>query len=221
MKLKLLTPLAIAACIAFTSCKDKKNETTTEDAAIVAEASAEALTYTVDTTASIIDWKGSKPTGNHTGTINVKSGTVTVKNDSLESGSFVIDMNSITDTDLKPGEGKEDLEAHLKGSVPEKMDHFFNVKEYPEGKFEVTGLTNVDGKDMLEGNLTLKDTTKKIAFPVKITFDGDTMLLDSETFTIDRTKWNVNYGSKTVFDNLGDKFINDDIELTVHVRATK
>ena len=47
------------------------------------------------------------------------------------------------------------------------------------------------------------------------------MTLESEPFTIDRTKWDVNYGSKSVFDNLGDKWVSDDMEITVKLVANK
>ena len=78
-----------------------------------------------------------------------------------------------------------------------------------------------DGKWMMAGNLTIKDQKKNIQFPVSYTQDGTTLKLTSEPFTIDRTHWNVNYGSKSVFDDLGDKFVNDDIELTVKVIAER
>jgi hypothetical protein len=58
-------------------------------------------------------------------------------------------------------------------------------------------------------------------FHATITVDGDVVTLTSETFTINRTQWNVNYSSKSVFDDLKDKFINDDIELKVTVTAKK
>ena len=72
---------------------------------------------------------------------------------------------------------------------------------------------------MIEGNLTLKEVKKNISFPPSTSLEGDTMVLTSEVFTINRTDWGVNYGSKSVFENLGDKFINDDIELKVNLTA--
>ena len=74
---------------------------------------------------------------------------------------------------------------------------------------------------MMAGNLTLKETKKNIEFPVTYEVSGNTMTLKSEPFTIDRTDWDVNYGSKSVFDNLGDKFINDDIELEISIVANQ
>lgn len=95
------------------------------------------------------------------------------------------------------------------------------MTKFPEATFEVTGVSQVNGQTMLQGNLTLKEETKNIEFPVNIAQSEDSLELTSEPFTIDRTKWNVNYGSKSVFDGLGDKFINDDIILTLNLKAKK
>ena len=93
------------------------------------------------------------------------------------------------------------------------------MQKYPTAAFEITGISEQDGKKIMAGNLTIKDVKKNIQFPVTYEVAGSTMTLKSETFTINRTDWNVNYGSKSVFDNLGDKFINDDIELTLDIVA--
>ncbi|UOB18318.1 YceI family protein [Abyssalbus ytuae] len=213
----------ILALVAFTTAckKEKKNETTATEAEVVAEAPVAAVKYKAIPAESTIEWKGSKPTGNHTGTVAIESGTVSVKEGQIESGSFIIDMNTITVTDLKAGDGKEDLEAHLKGSVEDKKDHFFDVAKFPNAAFEITEVKEAEGKTMLSGNLTLKGVKKNISFPVTVTEEGDNFTLTSEPFTINRTDWGVNYGSKSVFDNLGDKFINDDIELKITLKASK
>ena len=165
---------------------------------------------------------GSKPAGKHNGTINLKSGEVAVKNDSIQSGKFVIDMNSIVVTDLKAGDGKEDLEAHLKGTGDkEGEDHFFNVGKFPEGMFEITSITSANGKATVNGNLTLKGTSKPVSFPATVAYEGNNMTLTSDSFQINRTHWNVNYASKSIFDDLKDKFVNDEIDLVVKLKATK
>jgi polyisoprenoid-binding protein YceI len=115
------------------------------------------------------------------------------------------------------GDDKGNLEAHLKGTVEGKEGDFFNVKEFPTAKFEMTGLEN----NVVKGNLTIKNKTNAIEFPAIVTEEGDKMMLKSEPFEIDRTKWEVNYGSKSIFPSLGDKFINDAIKITVSVVATK
>ena len=120
------------------------------------------------------------------------------------------------------GDGKEDLEAHLKGTVEGKENHFFDVSKFPSAAFEITGTESLAaGKTRLSGNLDIKGQKHNISFPVNITNDGDQMIIESEAFTIDRTKWNVNYGSKSIFEDLGDKFINDDIELKISIKAKK
>ncbi len=215
--------LATIVTATVVSCKnDKQNQTDALDPQEALTASETALVYLVDTNASTIEWGGRKPTKTHTGTIQITSGSFTTSLDNtIESGDFIINMKSITVTDLAPGDGKENLEGHLMGTVEGKEGDFFNTNKYPEGIFEVTGVKMEGGKTWLEGNLTLKDVTKNIKFPVNVSFEGDKMLLQSEPFTLDRTLWGINFGSKSVFDNLGDKFINDDMEITVLVEAIK
>lgn len=206
--------------LAFTGCKNNNNEAEVAEVQEAATAEAEAMKFTVDTDESVIEWKGEKPTGTHTGIIKVSNGSFSANDSIIESGTFVIDMKSIEVTDLE-GDQKANLEAHLKGTVEGKEGDFFNVTEFPEATFEVTGITEEEGQSMMQGNLTIKEETKNIAFPVSISKDGETIMITSEEFTIDRTKWNVNYGSKSVFDGLGDKFINDDVALKINLKAKK
>ncbi|MGA8853617.1 MAG: YceI family protein [Christiangramia sp.] len=221
MKRIFLNAFVIAGLgLAFTGCKNNNNEAEVAEMKDAATAQAEAMKFSVDTSSSVIEWKGEKPTGTHNGTIKVSNGSFMANDSVIESGTFVIDMKSIEVTDLE-GDNKSDLEAHLKGTVEGKEGDFFNVQEFPEAKFEVTGITEEAGQSMLQGNLTIKEETKNIAFPVTISKDGESIQITSEEFTIDRTKWNVNYGSKSVFDGLGDKFINDDVSLKINLKAKK
>lgn len=221
MKKSILNIALIAfVTLGVASCKDGKKEETATPVEEAAEASDTATNYTVNTTTSKISWKGEKPTGTHFGTINIASGEVAVVDNTLQAGTFVIDMNSIVSDDLE-GEKKTNLEAHLKGTVEGKEGDFFNVTEYPNATFELTGVAGENNNVTVKGNLTIKDKTNAIEFPATVSYSGDTMLLKSETFTIDRTKWGVNYGSKSIFGDLGDKFINDDVELTVELNASK
>lgn len=201
---------AFSLIISLNSCKDKANEAETSEAEEVAVAQETAETYTAIPSETTITWSGYKPTGSHTGTIMVKDGELSVEDGMIESGMFTIDMAS-----LKDSEGSEKLEGHL------KSPDFFEVETYPTATFEITDMDKTSDKTMISGNLTLKGTTNNISFPVAISEEGDTITLTSDTFTIDRSKWNVKYGSKSFFDDLGDKFINDDIELTIIMKAKK
>jgi len=217
---KLLLNVAMIAIVAtaFTSCKDGKKDATTGEDKDAVEATDSAIDYKVNTETSVINWMGEKPTGTHTGTIKLSNGTLAVNNKMIEAGKFNIDMNSIENQDLE-GEAKANLESHLKGTVEGKEGDFFNVNKYPDATFELTGVTTENGKTMVNGNLTMKEKTNNISFPAAVTFEGDNMTLKSEKFMIDRTKWDVNYGSKSLFDNLGDKFISDNIELQIELQA--
>jgi polyisoprenoid-binding protein YceI len=216
----LVSALILFVFAGFVACKEKGNEAEMSEAKEVAEAADVAIIYEADTSASEIAWKGSKPTGTHTGTVRLASGSLSVEEGNVEAGNFTIDMNTITDTDLD-GKMKANLEAHLKGTVEGKEGDFFNVTQYPEATFELTGISEKEGKQMVSGNLTIKEKTNNIEFPAVISMDENTITLKSEPFRIDRTKWDVNFGSKSVFDNLGDKFIDDEIELTITMVAKK
>ncbi|MEP6260289.1 MAG: YceI family protein [Gillisia sp.] len=221
MKKSILNIFMIAGiAVATVGCKNDNREAQTGEALDVATANMEAVEFKVDPTASVIEWQGKKPTGTHTGTIQIAEGTFHANDSIVESGTFVIDMASINVTDLE-GDDKANLEHHLKGTVEGKEGDFFNINEFPQAKFEVTGISQVNGQSMLQGNLTMKGETKNVEFPVNIDLNGEEIVLTSETFTIDRTKWNINFKSKSVFDSLGDNFINDEIELTIKVVATR
>ncbi|MFC5196145.1 MULTISPECIES: YceI family protein [Bizionia] len=216
MKNRFLPILTLALVVTFASCKDKAQEVETTEAEVAAEVTEVSTKYLVDTEASTIMWKGFKPTGTHTGTIKVESGVFTMNGDAIESGSFLIDMNSLYVTDLP-----EDDENHGKLTGHLKSPDFFDVEAFPASAFEVTGFTNENGKMMLSGNLKMKDTENNISIPVTVSENNDSVTITSETFTIDRSKWNVKYGSKSFFDDLGDKFINDDMELQITITANK
>lgn len=218
MKKSILSILAIVS-IAFVSCKNEKTEA--GDAAEVAPVAAESVSYMVDGTASTIAWVGSKPTGKHNGTIAVTEGEVMVKDGVLEGGKFGIDMNSITVLDLTEEDGKLDLEGHLKGLTNENEDHFFNVTKFPTATFEITSVATEGGVTTVNGNLTMKDITKNVSFPATVVVEENMVSITSEPFKIDRTQWGVNYASKSVFDDLKDKFVDDEIELTVTAVAKK
>lgn len=222
---KRLTLLLLTVLLTVTvSCKKGTTiEAEAKDAVEAKKNSKKAKKYIVDTASSKIYWTGSKPTGKHTGTINLSEGEIYVNNDSIESGKFTINMKSIIVTDLTIEEGKEDLENHLKGTneKAEKADHFFNTGKYPTGAFEITAIKQENSINSVEGNLTLKGVTKNIKFPAKINIADDKVTIESEPFKINRVLWNINYSSKSVFDNLGNQYIDDDIEIKAVVTAKR
>lgn len=181
--------------------------------------------YTVDVTNSQIIWIGSKPVGKHTGTINLKEGTLYGSDKTLNGGSFTVDMTSIAVTDLKAGEGKEDLEGHLLGKAEGKEDHFFNVAKFPTASFTMKSIKALaaggENTHEITGDLTIRDQTQTITFPANVVMSGDIISATAPNISLDRTKFGVNYGSKSIFDDLGDKFIDDEMILNITLNAKK
>ena len=212
----------ILALGSMTSCKDSAGDKA-EVSSKGEVAAAKGKSMTVDAATSKVMWEGTKPTGAHNGTVNVSGGSVSVEEGKVTGGNFMLDMTSITCVDLE-GDSKADLEGHLKGTgEAEKDDHFFNVKKYPTAKFEITKVTglagNAEANSLVYGNLTMKDQTKQVSFKANITVSGDMVKVSAPKFTIDRTLWNVTYASKSLFDDLKDKFVNDEIGLQIELAA--
>jgi len=215
---KSLFSLAIIVLISLTSCK--KNGASNSSASENSDATASGI-YNVNVENSVIEWIGSKPTGKHKGTISLASGNFETEEGTITGGNFTIDMKSINVTDLE-GEDKEYLEAHLKGiGEKEAEDHFFNVTKYPTSTFKIISLSEANGAYFIKGILNMKGIAKEVNFSSEITISENEISFVSDPFKIDRTLWNVNYASKSIFDNLKDKFINDDIELMIRLKATK
>ncbi len=171
-------------------------------------------TYTVNAEDSKISWVGSKVGGSHNGFISVKEGRLDLENGVINGGSFVIDMTTLTDEDLS-GEYKQKLEGHL------KSDDFFGVENFPTASFQITrAVPQGPGKYKIEGDITIKGITKSIKFPAEVSSDND-IITANANITIDRSEFDVKYGSGSFFDNLGDKVIYDDFTLDVTLKASK
>ncbi|MEM9823335.1 MAG: YceI family protein [Bacteroidota bacterium] len=167
--------------------------------------------YKVDLGKSQVFWKGYKVTGSHEGTLTLKNGELTYTDNQLSGGSFDIDMTSLDCTDLKGG-GKTKLEGHLKST------DFFNVAEFPTARFEITKVVSrgKTGDYKIIGDLTIKGITKSIKFQAMVNDASDGKTATAST-TIDRSEFNIRYGSGSFFDNLGDKTIYDEFDLSINL----
>lgn len=175
--------------------------------------SGEAKDVEVNTEASTITWTGSKVVGgSHTGTVALKSGSLDIAGGKLKGGAFVIDMTTLEDTDLS-GEMKGKLEGHL------KSDDFFGVATFPTAEFKITKVkSNGEGGYNVTGDITIKGKTESISFPTTL-IEADGSYEAVATITVDRSKFDVRYGSGSFFDNLGDKAISDDFTMEVKLVA--
>jgi polyisoprenoid-binding protein YceI len=198
----------------FAADKPAKKDSATAKAAAVKTAASK--THALDTAASKVKWVGRKVVGPHHGTVNIKEGSVTLDGTKPTAGTFVIDMTTIKDEDLTDADYNKKLVTHL------SSDDFFAVSKYPTSTFKVTNaVAGKDGEYTVTGDMTIKDITKSITFPVKVT-ESKGVYSATGKFKINRTDWGVKYNSGKFFDAkaLGDKIINDEIEIELDLKTT-
>jgi polyisoprenoid-binding protein YceI len=207
--------LPIAAALFIISCQDAPKADKAETAEKQTAATATGTAFKIDTVSSVVGWLGTKPVGQHNGTLKINNGEFTLANGEIAAGKFIIDINSLTDVDMKSGDGKEKLEGHLKSA------DFFDVAKYPNATFEITKVEALQNDSTathrISGNLTLKDSTKNVTFPAKITVAENTINA-SANFNIDRTQWGMHYGNDK---SLGDKFVRPEVNLQLKIVANK
>lgn len=177
--------------------------------------SAAPENFLVDTKASSIEWTAGKVGGSHNGTIQLASGSLSFVGKNLKSGSFGIDMSTISISDLK-GNSNQNLLNHLKG------DDFFSVAKNPASTFAITKVSPA-GTDRVNitGNLTIKGITNEISFPASIKRAKNTVAAVAKGVKVDRTKYDIKYRSKNFFGDIGDKAIDDEFELSINLVAKK
>ena len=156
---------------------------------------------------SNVNWTGKKVLGLHTGNIHVESGFIELTDGLITNGEIKIDMASITITDIEDTKAHDDFLVHLKN------DDFFSVDKFKTAKLEITSSAKKeDANFTISGNLTIKEFTHPIRFNAKVEVFTD-FLHSMGEIVIDRTMYNIRYGSGKFLDNLGDKLIYDDFVL--------
>lgn len=174
---------------------------------VISTVSVTAQTKKIDASASTLNWVGKKVTGQHEGTVNIKDGALVFTGKKLTGGTFTVDMTSLTSTDLS-GEYLGKLNGHL------NSEDFFSTAKFPMStllfKTIAAKTTNLY---TVTADLTIKGQTHPVTFDMAV--NGNTA---STKFKVDRTKYDIKYGSGSFFDNLGDKAISDDFDLAVALK---
>lgn len=195
MKLKITSAFLLALIASFTFVAFKPK----------------ADTYTVDLAKSSISWEGKKFAGKHTGTVNLTSGTLLFNGNKLTDGGFVVNMTTIKDVDKNAN-----LEKHL------KSEDFFGIEKFPTANFVIKKVTTNGGNADITGDLTIKGVTNSITFPATITWNADkTVTATADKIVVDRTKYGIQFKSKSIFSDIGDNFIYDEFTLSVKLVAKK
>lgn len=181
-------------------------------------AAEKTVAYTVDPEASTLKWVGKKVTGQHNGFVPIKEGDLRVADGQVVGGTVVIDMANITDLDLE-GESKEKLTGHL------KSDDFFGVEKHPTASFEIKNVEPAKksgtATHTVTGDLTVKGKTHPLTFPATIKVSPAKVTASAKGIKVDRTLYDVRYGSGKFFENLGDKAIDDIFTIDLDLTATK
>ncbi len=177
--------------------------------------SAFAQTYKVDPSGSKIVYVGKKVTGEHTGTLTLKNGTLTLKGDEITAGELVADMNSLTSTDITDKDYNAKYVSHMKSA------DFFNTEKFPESKLVIKSSKKTDKGMLVQGELTMLGVTKPVSFVVNDLKKTETVVSGKSNLTLNRTDWGLKYGSANFIKGLGDKAINDEFTLSVELFAKK
>ena len=174
---------------------------------ILSATTLSAQTKKINATSSAIEWLGKKVTGKHNGTVNFKEGALIFKENKLKGGNFTVDMTSLTATDLS-GEYQTKLNGHL------KADDFFGTEKFPTSKLIFKKIGTISPEVYrVTADLTIKGITKPVTFDMTVNENSAIT-----TFNVDRTKYDIKYGSKSFFGSIGDKAINDEFELKVNLK---
>ena len=190
--------------IILASCNTNPNQASTQQAQGVATVDN---IYNIETAQSQITWTGREvSTSSHYGTLDFVSGNFEISNGAIVNGEFIVDMTSINNQDME-GDSKARLEGHL------KSDDFFSVESYPTAAISINSSELIsDGKWNVSADLSIKGFTHPVNFEMISSEDGW-----SANLVFDRSKYDVRFRSGSFFENLGDKLIYDDIELSINL----
>ena len=182
---------------------------------LIVNSNVKATDFVVDKAASKVKWEAKKVTGKHNGTIAFDNGTLNVSKDMVTGGSFVIDMKTIVDEDLADPAWNKKLIGHL------SSDDFFSIEKFPSASMLVNKITPVSGDEFhFLADLTIKGIKKPVEFNAKVKVAGDKVSAQG-IITVNRTLFDIKYGSGSFFQGLGDKMIYDDFTLDFDITANK
>lgn len=205
--------LLISASVFIISCGKDKPVTSESNEVLT---TSDGQVYVVDTLNSKAEWKGFKvvksDNTSHIGHLKFESGEVTVKDNKLESGQFVIDMTSLSNEDLKDAESNGKLLGHLKSA------DFFDATKFPTASYEITkvseGLAGSDYNTVLDGNLTLKGITKPFTFNANVKVDKGELMIATEPKDINRDEFGVKFQMPAA-----EGLIKNEINIQVKIKA--
>ena len=182
---------------------------------LIAFVSVSQQTINLNTSASSIKWIGSKVKSQHEGNIDFSKGHLIINDGKLTGGEFVIDMTTITCTDIEDEKYQNKLVDHLKDP------DFFDVDNFKTSKVKITKVKYLDDNlYSIECDLTIKDITNAINFDAIVEIKGD-QFYSKATIIVDRTKWGINYKSTKSIEAVSKSLILDDFQIDLYLLSQK
>ena len=177
--------------------------------------------YSLDKESASLEWVGSKITGSHNGYIEFLSGEIIFDDKNILSGELIVNMKTIDNEDISDLKYRGYLVNHL------KSEDFFSVDSFPHAKLDIIEhlvVTNeykkIGYNTLVRCNLTIKGITHKVDIPMTLNvYSGHAIAIGS--IDIDRTLYNIRYKSKSIFPDIGDRFIYDHFTLNFTIRANR
>ncbi|MGI4761173.1 MAG: YceI family protein [Janthinobacterium lividum] len=185
---------------------------------VSASPAAKVVPYKLQPQLSTLGWEGKAVTHGHNGTMQFASGELQVNGNQVVGGTVVVDMKTMKATDITDKDNHAKFVGHM------SSDDFFGAEKFPTSTFKITSVKPIAGaaanadNATITGDMTIKGVTQQVSFPAKVGVKNGVAAATGK-MTIDRTKFGLKYGSKTFFDSIGDKAINDTFDLTFNVVA--
>lgn len=212
MKKILLPALLGAALLASPAAFAQKAAKTTASSAVA--------TYKLQPQLSTLGWEGKAVTHGHNGTMQFTGGDLQVRGNMIVGGTATVDMKSLKATDITDAANHAKFVGHM------SSDDFFGAEKFPTSTFKITSVAPIAGAPAdsktpnatITGDMTIKGVTQRVSFPAAVGVKNGVASASGKA-TIDRTKFGLKYGSKSFFDSIGDKAINDEFTLDFNVIA--
>lgn len=198
------------AALTLASCGEATTEVVETETPAVEEVAE--VTYTANTAESMIHWDGHfvMDGHNHTGTVMLTDGSLTMKGEEFVSGTFTVDLTTMKNTDMEGDTTKQgQLIGHLMSA------DYFNTSEF--SKVPVTVNSVSEDKMNITVSILGTDITQDImATP---TMDGDMVMINGDV-TLNVAAANMP-GMKAAEGDPAEAHVSEDIKFTLDVKMAK
>jgi len=174
--------------------------------------SNDTITYQIDIEKSKLNWYCDI----HNGHAYLDSGYISIYNDEIIAGRFVICMESIIDLDI---DDYELMRLTLENTL--KSIEFFNTPKFHHSFFEFDYTEKSEKGYHITGELELMGIAQCINFNAVFEFDDNNLIITSDSIIIDRTHWGITSMSKDDAKSNQSFIVPNEIGIVVHLVAKR